>query len=37
MSALHCTAAIAKADLIMRLRSPRFWVVLGLLVLATWS
>ncbi|HEX7643920.1 MAG TPA: hypothetical protein VF472_17080 [Burkholderiaceae bacterium] len=32
---LHCTLAIARADLVIRLRSPRFWIVLGLLVLAT--
>jgi hypothetical protein len=35
-SRLHCTVAIARADFVMRLRSPRFWIVLGVLILATW-
>ena len=33
MNSIHCLLAIARADLIMRVRSPRFWVVLGVLVL----
>jgi len=37
MNKLHCLLAIARADLTMRLRSPRFWVVLGLLLLGTLS
>jgi hypothetical protein len=36
-SSLRCTVAIAHADLLMRLRSPRFWIALGVLALATWS
>ncbi len=36
-SRLRCVAAIVYADLLMRLRSPRFWIVMGLLALATWS
>ena len=36
-SRLRCTTAIVHADLLMRLRSPRFWIVLGILALATWS
>ncbi len=34
---LHCAAAIVRADLVMRTRSPRFWIVLGILILATWA
>lgn len=37
MNKLHCLLAISRADLTMRLRSPRFWVVLGLLLLGTLS
>ncbi|HEY8026113.1 MAG TPA: ABC transporter permease [Burkholderiaceae bacterium] len=37
MRNLHCLLAIVRADLTMRLRSPRFWIVLGLLLLGTLS
>lgn len=35
LSRLHCTGAIARTDFVMRLRAPRFWIVLGLLIVAT--